>query len=39
MATSSASNALLELVGPELYEVFFSDDIEVGGAIAEVGLE
>ena len=39
MATSSASNALLELVGPELYEAFFGDDIEVGGAIAEVGLE
>lgn len=40
MATSSANtNALLELVGPELYEAFFGGDNEVGGATVEVGLE
>lgn len=40
MATSSANtNALLELVGPELYEAFFGGDNEVGGATAEVGVE
>ena len=34
MATTSTNNPLLELVGPELYEAFFGDETEVGGATA-----
>ena len=39
MATTSTNNPLLELVGPELYEAFFGDETEVGGATATAGVD